>query len=590
MKLSSTTGNNQGSRNSPIVISDSADSDDASESDSLESQQSERKDGATQSSCSNLGSGKAAASEQSAERSCSKYKGISYHKKRKLFIAQLRGCIGCYKSLMEAVRAYNEKARKLGIKEHVVSSKDVNEVRSQIKVTHKSRTLRRKKRRSCEYKKAYFHSDDESEGHSQSEATRKSRREQRRKRGSSSKYKGVYLNKRVNRYVVQITHDNKRHYLGLYDSEKDAARAYNQEARKLGKERNVIRSDDESDGRSQSKATLKSRRPQHRNCGSPNNKCRDRNKEDCELGKEDQAISDIGSSSDDEIKVGSGLRSSTSNNSPRQNNFQEEMKSSNRAAIYDNNDNNEEDGNDSSGNSVIIDNNTVSSFSKSERKVNAQRININRPDGVQHRIFRNEPHESSNPLLHPNALCPSHTVIGHMTYKDFHLSFMPPHRNWVFGAFAELYDNAKDAGATEFQIDLHDKDDYLRFQDNGAGMAPELLRRAVVKRFTTKVKSDFGGYGEGLKSGIMGIGEESVIFTVEPNKPAGAIAVISQKRAMRLQGLTENDLVSDLFVAFQDWHSWIFDPKYPDSQRNLQAIMKMLGRVMQKSKSRFHAI
>eukprot|EP00466_Bigelowiella_natans_P013478 jgi/Bigna1/76115/fgenesh1_pg.39_\ len=770
MKLSTTTGR-QGSRSDPIETAYSVDSDNAHESDSTEYQESEEEDDADRSSNGEQGSGQEAASEQSAERSCSKYKGISYNKKGKRFIAQLRGYIGCYKSLMEAVRAYNEKARKLRIKEHVVSSEDVNEVRSQIKATRKSRTLRRKKRRSCEYKKAYFHSDDESEGHSQSEATRKSRRPQRRKRGSSSKYKGVCFHKQqkrfeayihynakkfhlgiydsekdaaraynqearrlgrkeivisgddesdgrsqsgatrksrrpqrrkrsssskykgmtlnkgvVNRYEARIYHSAKEFYLGIYDSEKDAARAYNQEARRLGKKENVISSDDESDGRSQSeatrkfrrpqrrkrcssskykgvsfhkqqkgfiarichntnnfhlgyydsekdaaraynqearrvgkkenvissddesdgrsqseatrkfrrpqrkkrgfsskykgvyfekqkkrfkaqishnakqfhlgyydsekdaaraynqearkigrkenvissddeseircqsKATLKSRRPQRRNCGSPNNKCRDRNKEAREHGKEDHFIGGIASSSDDDVKVGSGLRSSTSKSSPRQNNFQEEMKSSNRAAIHDNNDNNEEDGNDSSGNSVIINNNTVSSFSKSERKVNAQRINITRDDGVQHRTCRNEPHESSNPLPNPNALHPSNTVVDHVTCEDFHLSFMPPQRDSVFEDVEELHDDAKDAGTTEFQNDLEirDKVDFsIASQRHGLrGLKLHLKNRLIESCGSTKNLLD-----EPESAGSVAVGDSCCTDEMPTNIP-----------------------------------------------------------------------
>lgn len=51
--------------------------------------------------------------------------------------------------------------------------------------------------------------------------------------GTTSKYKGVHWHKRDNKYVVHIKINGKQKHLGYFDSEEDAANAYNEKAKEL---------------------------------------------------------------------------------------------------------------------------------------------------------------------------------------------------------------------------------------------------------------------------------------------------------------------------------------------------------------------
>ncbi|XP_039188412.1 ATPase MORC2 isoform X1 [Crotalus tigris] len=96
---------------------------------------------------------------------------------------------------------------------------------------------------------------------------------------------------------------------------------------------------------------------------------------------------------------------------------------------------------------------------------------------------------------------------------------------FLFGALAELVDNARDANATRIDIFSENREDLrggfmLCFLDDGAGMDPN--DAASVIQFGKSAKrspesTQIGQYGNGLKSGSMRIGKDFILFTKKEN-------------------------------------------------------------------------
>ncbi|CAM4641429.1 unnamed protein product [Lepidochelys olivacea] len=92
---------------------------------------------------------------------------------------------------------------------------------------------------------------------------------------------------------------------------------------------------------------------------------------------------------------------------------------------------------------------------------------------------------------------------------------------FLFGALAELVDNARDADATRIDIYIERREDLrggfmLCFLDDGAGM--DSSDAASVIQFGKSSKrspesTQIGQYGNGLKSGSMRIGKDFILFT-----------------------------------------------------------------------------
>nr|XP_033799694.1 MORC family CW-type zinc finger protein 1 isoform X3 [Geotrypetes seraphini] len=92
---------------------------------------------------------------------------------------------------------------------------------------------------------------------------------------------------------------------------------------------------------------------------------------------------------------------------------------------------------------------------------------------------------------------------------------------FLFGAVAELIDNARDAGATRLDIFSVDSTELqggfmVSFLDDGCGMSPkEAVDLIYLGRSAKRTsRSRFiGQYGNGLKSGAMRIGKDFILFT-----------------------------------------------------------------------------
>ncbi|XP_076947656.1 protein MICRORCHIDIA 6-like [Bidens hawaiensis] len=121
-------------------------------------------------------------------------------------------------------------------------------------------------------------------------------------------------------------------------------------------------------------------------------------------------------------------------------------------------------------------------------------------------------------------LTPKSTTKLGSSYLHIHPKFL--HTNatshkWVFGAIAELIDNAVDEIQKNAKFVYIDKTinprngcTALLIQDDGSGMDPEAMRHCLSFGFSDK-KSQFaiGKYGNGFKTSTMRLGADVIVFS-----------------------------------------------------------------------------
>ncbi|XP_068097109.1 LOW QUALITY PROTEIN: ATPase MORC2 [Hyperolius riggenbachi] len=130
---------------------------------------------------------------------------------------------------------------------------------------------------------------------------------------------------------------------------------------------------------------------------------------------------------------------------------------------------------------------------------------------------------------------------------------------FLFGALAELVDNARDADATRIDIYTVPRQDLrggfmLGFLDDGAGMDP--TEAAGVIQFGRSAKRtpesiQIGQYGNGLKSGSMRIGKDFILFT----KKGETMTCLFMSRTFH-----EEEGIDEVIVPLPTWNSVTHEP------------------------------
>ncbi|XP_072440411.1 ATPase MORC2-like [Chiloscyllium punctatum] len=137
---------------------------------------------------------------------------------------------------------------------------------------------------------------------------------------------------------------------------------------------------------------------------------------------------------------------------------------------------------------------------------------------------------------------------------------------FVFGALAELVDNARDAEATLLNIYTETSDEIrggfmMCFLDNGIGMNPSEVADIIhlgksIKR--TSKSQLVGQYGNGLKSGSMRIGMDFILFTKKDNTMT---CILISRTFYEKEGIDE------VIVPMPSWYVATKEPIMTDKEK-----------------------
>lgn len=148
---------------------------------------------------------------------------------------------------------------------------------------------------------------------------------------------------------------------------------------------------------------------------------------------------------------------------------------------------------------------------------------------------------------------------------------------FLFGAVAELLDNARDAEATKINVFSTRNSNvrggfYLNFLDDGRGMEPSEVYNIVQfgKSFKRAAGDHMiGQYGNGLKSGSMRIGNDFILFT-KRDKNMSAL--------MLSRTFHDTEQIESIICPMPVWNSVTNQPIYQDGgkERHRQEIELMI--------------
>ncbi|KAM6052657.1 ATPase MORC2 isoform 1-T1 [Chlamydotis macqueenii] len=137
---------------------------------------------------------------------------------------------------------------------------------------------------------------------------------------------------------------------------------------------------------------------------------------------------------------------------------------------------------------------------------------------------------------------------------------------FLFGALAELVDNARDADATRIDIYTEQREDLrggfmLCFLDDGTGM--DSNEAASVIQFGKSAKrspesTQIGQYGNGLKSGSMRIGKDFILFTRKDN----TMTCLLLSRTFH-----EEEGIDEVIVPLPTWNARSREPVTDDMEK-----------------------